>query len=130
MNKNTIESRLKELGIYSNYYYRLELKVLARVLNIDETLNSIVTGVVDGLRRMVAVTDYRIIIISAGALSAAQVMVIRRDAVKSWKFNKKFLFSTIEIETSEKTVIVKQTQASQKNLFSWAMNEPIRKFDE
>lgn len=130
MDKRDIESRLKELGIYSDYYYKLELKVLAKVLNVDETLNSIVTGVVDGRRRMVAVTDFRIIIVAAGAISAAEVMVIRRNAIKSWKFNRKFLLSSIEIETSEKTVVVKQTQAAQKKLFTWAMNQPIKVYDE
>ncbi len=130
INRNDIEARLKELGIYSNYYYKLELKVLARILNLDEKLNSVVTGVVDGRRRMVVVTDFRIIIVAAGAISAAEVLIIRRDAVKSWKFEKKFLLSSITIETSEKTVVIKQTQGSQQKLFTWAMNQPIKVYDE
>ena len=130
MSKKDIESRLHELGIYSNYYYRIELKALSHILNVDETLNSVVTGVFDGRRRMIAVTDYRIIIVASGAISAGEVTVIRRDAVKSWKFNKKILLSSIEIETSEKTFVFKQTQAGQKNLFTWAMNQPMKVFDE
>lgn len=130
MNKKDIETRLQELGIYSEYYYRLELKALAQLINIDESLNSVITGVVDGRRRMIAVTSYRIFIIASGALSSGEVTVIRRDAVKSWKFNKKFLISSVEIETEDQTIVVKQTQSSQQNLFTWAMNQPVKEFDE
>lgn len=130
MDKKDIESRLKELGIYSDYYYKLELKVLAKVLNFDEVLNSVITGVLDGRRRMIAVTDFRLIVVAAGAISAADVLVIRRDAIKSWKFNRKFLLSSVEIETEGKSFLFKQTQAGQQKLFTWAMNQPIRKFDE
>ncbi len=123
-------SRLKELGIYSDYYYRIELKVLGQLLNMDEKLNSVLTGVVDGKRRMVAVTDFRILIISAGVVSQSDIKIIKRTAVKSWQFTKKFLLSSVSIITEQGEILIKQTQAKQEKLFTWAMNQEIKEYDE
>lgn len=130
MARRDIETRLRELGIYSNYYYRLELKALSMVMNPDETLNSVITGVMDGRRRLVAVTDYRVIIIAGGTLGAGEVTLIRRDSIKDWHFTKKFLLSSVEIKTSEQNFLIKQTQGGQQKLFTWAMEQPIKEFDE
>ena len=130
MLENYVDTRLKELGIYSEYYYRLELKSLKKLINIEETLNCVLTGILDGCRRMIAVTDYRILIISASALASGEVITIDRKAVKSWKFTKKFLLSTIEIETNERNFFVKMTQAAREKLFNDAMQMEIKQFDE
>lgn len=130
MLENYVDTRLKELGIYSEYYYRLELKSLKKLINIDETLNCVLTGILDGCRRMIAVTDYRILIISASALASGEVITIDRKAVKSWKFTKKFLLSTIEIETNERNFLFKMTQAAREKLFNDAMQMEIKQFDE
>lgn len=130
MLENYVDTRLKELGIYSEYYYRLELKSLKKLINIDETLNCVLTGILDGCRRMIAVTDYRILIISASALASGEVITIDRKAVKSWKFTKKFLLSTIEIETNERNFFFKMTQAAREKLFNDAMQMEIKQFDE
>ena len=130
MLENYVDTRLKELGIYSEYYYRLELKSLKKLINIDETLNCVLTGILDGCRRMIAVTDYRILIISASALASGEVITIDRKAVKSWKFTKKFLLSTIEIETNERNLFFKMTQAAREKLFNDAMQMEIKQFDE
>lgn len=130
MSKDIVTSRLKELGIYNDYYYRLEIKPLSNLLNCDETLNCVLTGVMDGCRRMVAVTDYRILIISAQVASNGEVMRIRRSAVKSWRFNRKFLLSSIDIETEDQVFHIKQTQAAREDLFNKAMALPIKEFDE
>lgn len=130
MANNYLENRLKELGIYSEYYYRLELKSLGKLLNVDEILNCVLTGIVNGSRRMVAVTNYRILIISASALASGEVITFRRDAVKSWKFVRKFLLSSIEIETDEQTFSIKMTQAAREKLFNSSMQMEIKQFDE
>lgn len=130
MAKENVMNRLKELGIYNDYYYRLEIKPLSNLLNFDESLNCVLTGVIDGSRRMVAVTNYRILIINASALSSGEVIRIKRKAVTSWKFNKRFLLSSIDIYTDDKHFEIRQTQASRENLFKKAMEAPIKEFDE
>jgi hypothetical protein len=130
MDRKYLDDRLRELGIYSEYYHRLELKSLASLLPYDEKLNCILTGFWEGSRRMVAVTDSRIIIIGSGVMVQTQMTVIKRRAVRSWKFTRKFLLSKAEIVTDEKTFVFSQTQGAREKLFNWAMEQPVREFTE
>ena len=126
MNRFDLEKRLRELGIYSEFYYRKELKALTQVLMENEQLNCILTGVHEANRKMLAVTDQRLIIIFAGALADKAVTVIRRDAVKEYQFEKKFLFSRLTILTNGGAEFVfTNTQGSLKELFDWAMRRPL-----
>ena len=125
-----MDDRLRELGIYSEYYHRLELKPLAAYLPYDETINCVLTGYWEGNRRLVAVTDSRIVIIATGPMVPTQVNVIKRTAVTSWKFNKKFLLSNVQIEAEGKTYVFAQTQGARQKLFNWAMEQPVREYEE
>ena len=52
--------------------------------------------------------------------------MIRRESVKDWRFEKKWLFSTLTIETKGgASFTFTNTQGKLKDLFTWAMNEPI-----
>ena len=126
MNRNDLEKRLRELGIYSDFYYRKELKALVQLLQEGEQLNCILTGVHEAARKMLAVTDRRLLIIFAGALSAGEITVIPREKLADWQFEKKLLFSSVRIETENGEVYsFTNTQGSLKALFEWAMQRPI-----
>ena len=99
MTRNELDDRLRELGIYSDFYYRKELKALTQVLGEYEKLNCLLTGVHEGNRKLVAVTDRRILILFT-PFGGGDMKVIRRESVKDWRFEKKFLFSTLTIETN------------------------------
>jgi hypothetical protein len=123
--RGDLDQRLRELGIYSDFYYRKELKALAQVLGEYERLNCLLTGVHEGNRKLVAVTDRRILILFT-PFGGGDMQMIRRESVKEWRFEKKFLFSTLTIETNGGTVFTfTNTQGKLRDLFTWAMNEPI-----
>ena len=125
MIRNDLDNRLRELGIYSDFYYRKELKALMQMLGEYEQLNCLLTGVHEGNRKMVAVTDRRIIVLFT-ALGGGDVKIIRRESVKTYRFDKKFLFSTLTIETNGgATFVFTNTQGKLKDLFDWAMKEPL-----
>ena len=125
MQRNDLDNRLRELGIYSDFYYRKELKTLMQMLGEYERLNCLLTGVHEGNRKMVAVTDRRIIVLFT-ALGGGDVKIIRRESVKTYRFDKKFLFSTLTIETNGgATLVFTNTQGKLKDLFDWAMKEPL-----
>ena len=125
MQRNDLDNRLRELGIYSDFYYRKELKALMQMLGEYERLNCLLTGVHEGNRKMVAVTDRRIIVLFT-ALGGGDVKIIRRESVKTYRFDKKFLFSTLTVETNGgATFVFTNTQGKLKDLFEWAMREPI-----
>ena len=125
MIRNDLDNRLRELGIYSDFYYRKELKALMQMLGEYERLNCLLTGVHEGNRKMVAVTDRRIVILCT-ALGGGDVKIIRRESIKDWRFEKKLLFSSLTIETNGgASFTFTNTQGKLKDLFTWAMNEPI-----
>ena len=125
MIRGDLDQRLRELGIYSDFYYRKELKALAQVLGEYERLNCLLTGVHEGNRKLVAVTDRRILILFT-PFGGGDMQMIRRESVKEWRFEKKFLFSTLTIETNGGSVFTfTNTQGKLRDLFTWAMNEPI-----
>ena len=125
MIRNDLDNRLRELGIYSDFYYRKELKALMQMLGEYEQLNCLLTGVHEGNRKMVAVTDRRIIVLFT-ALGGGDVKIIRRESVKEYRFDKKWLFFTLTIETNGgATFVFTNTQGKLKDLFDWAMSQPL-----
>ena len=130
MDKRFLEDRLRELGIYSEYYHRLELKTVAAMVPYDEKLNCILTGVYGNSRKMLAVTEARILIVGAGPLVDTTVIVINRGTVTDWSFDKKFLLSSLSITAQGKTYTLKQTQGRHEKLFRWAMEQPIKEFEQ
>ena len=125
MTRNELDDRLRELGIYSDFYYRKELKALCGMLGEYERLNCLLTGVHEGNRKMVAVTDRRIIVLFT-ALGGGDVKIIRRESVKDWRFEKKWLFSSLIIETKGgASFTFTNTQGKLKDLFTWAMEQPL-----
>ena len=125
MQRNDLDNRLRELGIYSDFYYRKELTALMQMLGEYERLNCLLTGVHEGNRKMVAVTDRRIIVLFT-ALGGGDVKIIRRESVKEYRFDKKWLFSTLTIETNGgATFVFTNTQGKLKDLFDWAMSQPL-----
>ena len=125
MFRNDLNSRLQELGIYSDFYYRKELKALCGMLGEYERLNCLLTGVHEGNRKLVAVTDRRILVLFT-ALGGGDVKIIRRESVKEWRFEKKFLFSNLTLETKGgATFTFTNTQGKLKDLFDWAMSQPL-----
>ena len=125
MDRVSLEKRLRELSIYSTFYLRRELKPLAQLLQEAEQLNCIITGVHEGNRKLVAVTDRRIIILFAGALGSGEVKVIRRSAVRDPWFEKKLFFSEAGFATDSEVFTFTNTQGSLRELYEWAMGRPI-----
>ncbi|MBQ6146052.1 MAG: PH domain-containing protein [Clostridia bacterium] len=125
MQRSDLDNRLRELGIYSDFYYRKELKALLSMLGEYEQLNCLLTGVHEGNRKLVAVTDRRILVLFT-ALGGGDVKIIRRESVKEWRFEKKFLFSNLTLETKGgATFTFTNTQGKLKDLFDWAMSQPL-----
>ena len=125
MDKYGLQKRLQELGLYSTYFQRKELKPLAPMMKEGEQLNCILTGVYNGNRSMLAVTDRRLLVIFAGALGSGEFKVVRREAVKDHWFRKKLLFSEAGFSTENETFVFANTQGSMKKMFDWAMDQPL-----
>ncbi|MFA6689513.1 MAG: PH domain-containing protein [Sphaerochaetaceae bacterium] len=129
--KDYITQRMKELYVYELYGLRRELKPLSRVLYNDETINCFATGVSDGLRRMLVVTDSRVIIVGNHLGSPSDIDIIPRKDIVFHGTTKKLFASSIEFTTTNGAHYL-LTAVSRRvlDLFDWALDQPIRQFDE
>ena len=125
MNRNDLDKRLRELGIYSDYYYRKEMKALCELLHDGESLNCIFTGVNEANRKLVAISDEKVLVIFGGALGSGDVRMIKRSAVSSYCFTKRFLRSSVSVVLPDETLEFTGVQAARKDLFDWAMARPV-----
>ncbi len=125
MNTKVLEKRLRELSLYSDFYLRKELKVLAQYLRDDEQLNCILTGVHEANRKMIAVTDKRIMIIFAATLGGGDIKFIKREAVTDYWFKKKLFLSSVGFSTGNESYVFTNTQGRLKSYFEWAMSQPL-----
>ncbi|MFA6846408.1 MAG: PH domain-containing protein [Sphaerochaetaceae bacterium] len=129
MQKDNVIKRLQELYLYDLYGFRLELKPLAELLNIGEILNCVATGVYKGRRRMIAVTDYRVLVIASSVLAATEVFIIQRSAITSYSVKKRLIGSNLHLETAKETYVFTNTQKRILDLFLWALGLPVKQFD-
>jgi len=120
-----IRSRMQELYVYDLYGFRPEIKALATIVYPYETINCFATGIREGLRRLVVVTGYRVIIISRRLVGGVEVTVIPRERIISHSYEKRFFTSSIEFESEEGTFHFRNVSRRVLELFEWAMEQPI-----
>lgn len=123
MTRAGLERQLRQLGIYSDFYYRKELAPLCRLLSEDEKLQCVFTGVNEANRKLAAITENRIIIVFAGALGSGDVKVVPKSAVREYSFEKRFLFSRVLISTGDEEYIFKNVEGKTEKLFIGAMRD-------
>lgn len=129
MDKKDIISRLQELYIYDLYGFKTELKPLAMILLLDEKINCVATAVFEGKRRLICVTDYRVIIIATPIVGSSETTVIKRKAITDYSANKKIYNSNFSIVTKDKEYFFKNTQRRIIDLFLWSMEQPIKEYE-
>ncbi len=130
MEKNDIILRLQELYIYDLYGFKKELKPLASLLYIDEKINFMATAIFDGKRRLVCITDYRIIILFIPIIGSAESTIVKRKAVVDYQAKEKFFTSWFSFNTKGQSFLFKNTQKRIIDLFLWAMEQPIKQYEE
>lgn len=118
----TLENRLRGLGEYSEYWMRRELRILEPLLKPEEELLCVLAGINTANRKMLAVTDDRLIIIFAGALGSGEIKEIKKEAVTDYRFEKE-LFSKLTLTAAGEDYVFTNTQGNREELFEWAMKK-------
>lgn len=96
---------------------RRELRILEPLLKPEEELLCVLTGINTANRKMLAVTDDRLIIIFAGALGSGEIKKIKKEAVTDYRFEKK-LFSKLTLTAAGEDYVFANTQGNRKELLS------------
>lgn len=120
-----IRLRMQELYVYDLYGFRPEIKALASIVYPYETINCFATGINDGLRRLVVVTGYRVIIVSRRLIGGVEVTVIPRERIISHSYEKRWFASSIEFESEEGHFRFSNVSRRVLELFEWAMEQPL-----
>jgi len=124
-----IRQRMQELYVYDLYGFRPEIKALASVLYPLEIINCFATGIFQGQRRMLAVTHYRIIMVTVSIGSPAEIITIRREAITHHSYHKRFFTSSIEFGTKDTHYELTMVSRRVLELFSWAVELPLPETD-
>lgn len=129
--RDHIIDRMKELYVYDLYGFRREIKPLGRLLYPGEPINCFAMGVYEGLRRMLVVTDSRVIIVGNHLGAPSDVDIIPRKDIVSHSATKKIFGSSIEFSTENGARYI-LTAVSRRvlDVFNWALDQPIREFDD
>lgn len=123
--KQSIRQRMQELYVYDLYGFRLEVKELAQLIYPHEIINCFATGVYDGLRRMVVVTGYRVIVVGRRLVGQGEILSISRKDVTDFHYTKRLFASTISFTSDGQEYRFTGVSRRVVELFGWAMQQPI-----
>ncbi len=121
MTKEEIKDKLKELGVYNLYSYRLETRTLPQILHMDEQLYGVTSGVYEGRRWLAAVTGEHLYLIAVNPLSKTEVKLVKRSAVTQVKVKKGILFSSVSLEHDDGVIRLDHVSKASVSSFVWAV---------
>ncbi len=96
-----IKVRLRELGLENEYGYRAETKLIPDALEEGETLLHITSGIREGRRWYVLLTEGRILFLTKPTMGSPHLVAIDADGVRRVHGRKGLLFGSLGIETDE-----------------------------
>ncbi|MFO7782810.1 MAG: PH domain-containing protein [Spirochaetia bacterium] len=95
-----LKARLSQLGLARDYGYRRELRLLPQILEPDEELRAVTSGVHDGLRRLVVLTQRRLLVLQKPAVGKPSLLYVPREEITAAEGRRGVLFGVLTIHTS------------------------------
>jgi len=96
-----IMSRLRELGLESEYRYRAETRRIPECLDASETLRGITSGIRSGRRWMILVTEGRILLLTKPTISSPDLIALDRTDIRDVTTERGLIFGTVTIVTEK-----------------------------
>lgn len=121
MTTNEIRKRLQELGLSDLYGFKRELRTLPSVLSYDEVIYAMTSGLFEGSRWSVFVTDQRIILISSHIVSGVGVKYLNRSDVHDISVKRGFLFGSLAFLVGDTPIEIAHVAKRSIDLFVWAL---------
>lgn len=95
-----LKARLSELGLERDYGYRRELRLLPDILEPDEEVRAVTSGVYDGLRRLVVLTQRRLLVLQKPTVGKASLLYVPRNDISAAEGKRGLLFAALTLHTS------------------------------
>ncbi len=100
-----LKARLSELGVEREYGYRRELRLLPEILKPDEELRAVTSGLHDGQRRLVVLTQRRLLVLQKPAVGKPNLLYVPREEVTAAEARRGLLFGVLTIHTSDRAFV-------------------------
>jgi hypothetical protein len=98
-----IRKRLRQLGLESEYGYRAEAKLIPGVLEADEELQRISSGVREGQRWILLLTPRRLLFLAKPTMGDHRSVALPREAIRRVDGKRGVFFARLEIESDAGT---------------------------
>lgn len=98
-----IKARLRELGLENEFGYRAESRRIPECLEQDETLRAITSGLREGRRWYVLLTENRILYLAKPTLADPRLVAINRSEVLNVEEKRGLFFGSLTIRTAQDT---------------------------
>lgn len=94
-----LRATLSELGLKRDYGYRRELKLLPEILEADEEVHAVTSGVYDGLRRLVVLTDRRLLVLQKPTVGKPNLLSVPRNDISGAEERRGLFFAALTLQT-------------------------------
>ncbi|TVR68369.1 MAG: hypothetical protein EA427_10680 [Spirochaetaceae bacterium] len=94
-----IRARLRVLGLENEFGYRREIKRLPECLERDETLIAITSGIREGARWYILLTEHRLLLLSKPTMADPRLVGIKREEIRHTEHRKGFFLASLRIDT-------------------------------
>ena len=100
-----LKARLSELGLERDYGYRRELKLLPETLEPDEVVCAVTSGVYDGLRRLVVLTQRRLLVLQNPPVGKPSLLYVPRKDISAAEGRRGLLFAALTLHTTAQPLV-------------------------
>jgi hypothetical protein len=95
-----IRARLRQLGLETEYGYRHDTKLIPGILEGDEQLLQITSGVRKGQRWLLLITQRRLLLVTKPTMGAPTIVEIPREELLGAEGRKGLLFGSLTVRSS------------------------------
>jgi|GEM_PF-4059107 len=122
MTSEEMKQALKELGVFQIYGYRLEARALPQILEMDEQLYGITSGVYQGRRWLAAATGQHVYLVAVHLVSGTEVKKIERSQISSVSAKRGIFFAKVFLSLQDgHQIILEHTAKASTDRFLWAV---------
>ena len=100
VDKSVVDAQLEKLGEFDQWFTKKEIRYLPEVLDEDEEIKAITSGVHEGHTWLIVVTTRRILFLNKKLLYGLEQMEIPLAQITSVSFKTGLMFGEIEVDSA------------------------------
>ena len=100
VDRRTVDTQLKALGDFHQWFAKKEIRHLPSVLNSDETIRAVTSGVYQGSTWLMTVTDQRILFLDKGMFYGVTQVELPLRQINSISYKTGIIYGELHIATS------------------------------